>query len=256
MNDSATSSNANSSGSTSELKNVWDAPRNTPSVVGKKDYGEEKPFGSKYYYAHNSSKAIGGYKDGLKMEDFSMNGPRLLSKGGKKVETSTNTAETTDIPRTTYDNKPASTITAHDPKLIKITKYLWDDSGDSNGRATIRIDSLPQSTGSTTSSSSPLVDFAQLDIGEATANFLCEETKEGLLVELKGGETSDYRYQLKIPKLYGEAESIKCILKTKRLLVKIQKKASPFTPKDSGSEEPAEESAPHYETWPHPHKKA
>lgn len=255
MNDTTTNSAATAS---TELKNVWDAPRNTPSVVGKKDYSEEHPFGSSYYFAHNNSKATGGYKDGLKMEDYTMNGPRLLSKGGKPVESSTsasanNAAETTAT-ATADSKKPA--VVAHDPNLIKITKYLWDDSGDANGVATIRIDSLPQSTGST----APLVEFKQLCIAEAKADFLNPETKQGLLVELSGDETNEKRYQLKIPNLFGEAESVRAVLKTKRLLVKIQKKASPFTPKDSGSTKESSEAddkdSPQYETWPHPHKKA
>jgi len=37
----------------------------------KEDPEEKKPFESSYYYAHNSSRKIGGYTDGLKAGDVS-----------------------------------------------------------------------------------------------------------------------------------------------------------------------------------------
>jgi hypothetical protein len=58
----------------------------------KQDAAASKPFGSSYYYAHNSTRSKGGYADGLRMEDYTMNGPRLLSRGGKPVDTTTATA--------------------------------------------------------------------------------------------------------------------------------------------------------------------
>ncbi len=70
------------------LKNVWDAPRNQTSQQ-KTTHSNDKPFGSSYYYAHNNPNAKGGYKDGLKMEDYTMNGPRLLAKGGTPVTITT-----------------------------------------------------------------------------------------------------------------------------------------------------------------------
>lgn len=38
----------------------------------KVDPEEKKPFESSYYYAHNSSRKIGGYTDGLKAGDVSL----------------------------------------------------------------------------------------------------------------------------------------------------------------------------------------
>ena len=69
------------------INDVWEERRkrgiaHAPTVVKQDSQETKKPFGSSYYYAHNSTKNKGGYSDGLKMEDFTMNGPRLLSKGG------------------------------------------------------------------------------------------------------------------------------------------------------------------------------
>jgi len=52
--------------------------------VKKKEFFD-RPFGSSYYYAHNNLKATGGYKDGLRTEDYVMNQPRLLSKNGVMI---------------------------------------------------------------------------------------------------------------------------------------------------------------------------
>lgn len=224
------------------LKNVWDAPRNTPSLVGKKDYGEEKPFGSKYYYAHNNSKATGGYKDGLKMEDYTMNGPRLLSKDGKPVTGApVESSSTLGPPDESKSVATKTSIQFADPRFIPITKYLWDDPGDSKGIATIRIDSLPTKSGSMP----PMVNYSDIAIGDISAKL----AGEGLLVQLTEDSTSSAseprRYQLKIPKLYGDAASVKVVRKTKRLLVKIQKKQrSVFSSNKSNMD-----------AWPQPHRK-
>jgi hypothetical protein len=79
------------------LKDIWEERRRNGTLSsnsGKTNPGN-KPFGSSYYYAHNNPNATGGYKDGLRMEDFTMNQPRLLSKGGVMASASeSNAAET------------------------------------------------------------------------------------------------------------------------------------------------------------------
>ena len=113
----------------------------------------QKPFGSSYYYAHNNPHPTGGYKDGLRMEDYAMNGPRLLRKGGKPVGNTPNatpntTTSASSIPSTTAEDATATTTdTAQNiqqqrrRRRIPITQYLWDDDGGKTG--TILIDKLP-----------------------------------------------------------------------------------------------------------------
>jgi hypothetical protein len=120
------STTARTSRSSQPLKNIWERGQSNGSNTGKKNHGD-KPFGSKYYYAHNNANATGGYKDGLKTEDYTMNGPRLLSRGGQEVE-----AE--PIPQGEQIQKsiipPSSKIVVTQDLGKKITKYLWDDPGE------------------------------------------------------------------------------------------------------------------------------
>ena len=189
-----------------------------------------KPFGSSYYYAHNNSSAKGGYTDGLKIEDYTMNGPRLLSKGGQPVkdansQANENLATSSMRETTTSAHKKGAHI-----KTRQITRYLWDDEGDDSGVAVIRIDQLP------TTNPTELIDWADANVTEATANIVGDS---GLLVSIKTND-SDVQYRLYIKQLYGPATAVKAVTKTKRLLIRIHKK------KEKANLKP----------WPHPQKKA
>ena len=227
---------------------VWKDRRRKGVVPAKSSTKEkaptgDKPFHSSYYYAHNSTNSKGGYSDGLQMEDFTMNGPRLLSKGGKSVQTSNeeqtmSTPFIEELPEDDDENQSNPPKATHvssqsqpqNPTLV-ISKYLWDDPGDSKGVASIRIDSLPNPKGTGT------IDWKDVSIQSTEAKLIND--KKGLLVTAKA---TDVIYKLEIKQLYGEVSSVKTIVKAKRLIVKLQKNTGYFYRKN-------------LEEWPHPQKK-
>lgn len=221
-------------------KDVW-ADRRLKGIAAASSHGakseapDEKPFGSKYYYAHNNSGATGGYSDGLKMEDFTMNGPRLLSRSGTPLQ----------VVQPNSAQEPAAEISALNPpsgddiklkprtpekRTLLIARYLWDDPGDSSGIANIRIEQLPGVPSTET------VSWKDTEVSEASAEITGDG---GLLVLVR--TTSAFHYKLHIPRLYGEVTSIKTIIKPqKRLIVRLYKKKGFLNVK----------------AWPHPQKKA
>ncbi|KAL3945552.1 MAG: hypothetical protein SGBAC_000376 [Bacillariaceae sp.] len=232
----AATSKSNDSKSTTKLKNVWDVSKNSKTSHTKKHH-EDVPFESKYYYAHNNPNATGGYKDGLKMEDYVMNGPRLLSKGGKTVESGSSLgegnddeAEPTEPTEPQVEVEPKATPTVK--QIRAISKYLWDDTGNSNGIATIRIDTLPDKHGKP-------IDWKDATVTNITAKL----AGEGMLLKVESAECD---YQLKIAKLYGDASEVKAVSKAKRLLVKITKKKIAVLAKRKES---------NMDAWPQPHRK-
>lgn len=228
--DDAQTNETSKGGLAATLKNVWEVGQSKVGGDASKKSHDDKPFGSKYYYAHNNPGATGGYKDGLRMEDFRMNGPRLLSKGGQGVEDTASASETTSPVLKVAP--PKTRILAHDPSITNITKYLWDDPGDYNGIATIRIESLPLKNGK-------FLDWKDVKVEDITADL----PGEGLLVKIV---TDQGKFQLKINKLYGDAAAVKTISKSKRLLVRIyKKKNSVLAVMDSSN----------LDAWPQPHRK-
>jgi hypothetical protein len=219
-------------GMAATLKNVWEVGQSKMGGDATKKSHEDKPFGSKYYYAHNNPGATGGYKDGLRMEDFRMNGPRLLSKGGLGVEDTAAASEESTSPGLAVV-PPKARILAQDPSVTNITKYLWDDPGDYNGIATIRIESLPLKYGD------KFVDWTDVKVEDITADL----PGEGLLVKIV---TDQGKYQLKINKLYGDAAAVKTVSKSKRLLVRIYKKKNAVL---------AVMDTSNLDAWPQPHRK-
>jgi hypothetical protein len=218
-------------GMAATLKNVWEVGQSKMGGDAAKKSHDDKPFGSKYYYAHNNPGATGGYKDGLRMEDYRMNGPRLLSKGGQGVDDTAATSEENTLPAPKVA-PPKTRILAQDPSITNITKYLWDDPGDYNGIATIRIDSLPLKN-------DKFVDWKDVKVEDITADL----PGEGLLVKIV---TDQGKYQLKINKLYGDAAAVKTVSKSKRLLVRIYKKKNAVL---------ANMDTSNLESWPKPHRK-
>ena len=230
-------------------KDIWKAGENKHASLKKpKAAYTEKPFGSKYYYAHNDSKTTGGYKDGLTMEDYRMNGPRLLSVNGLSVDNNNNNGNGDDgqkddsndyskgeTTETNADVAPPTRINAHDTDVKNITKYLWDDPGNGKGIATIRVDVLPGEK------FGEFVDFGDVNIQDVTATL----PGEGLMAKITvvGKETPSY--QLNIKKLYGDAADVKVIVKPKRLLIKVYKKRHGFLSKNDNN----------LGSWPQPHRK-
>ena len=229
-------------------KDIWNVGQSSQTNLKKtKAVYTEKPFGSKYYYAHNDSNTTGGYKDGLKMEDYRMNGPRLLSvnglsvvhgdqkeDGGKKEATSEAEATADE----SNESAPMTRITARDPRVKNITKYLWDDPGNAKGIATIRVDVLPGDK------FGEFTDINDVTIQDAQATL----PGEGLLAKItvvSDQETTPTCYQLKINKLYGDAGEAKVVIKPKKLLIKIYKKKHGFLSKNNDN----------MGAWPQPHRK-
>jgi len=214
-----------------DFKDVWGERRKrgvTASSSSGKTSAVDKPFGSSYYYAHNNPNATGGYKDGLRMEDYTMNQPRLLSKGGVTAseQSEPSPSEVDDATATSPASNKRVTVV---PVAKRISKFLWDDPGDSNGIATIRIDILPGSTLTET------ISWRQANITDISAALV--DDKKGLLIELEGADGT--RYRLQIPKLYGDVDEVRRVAKPNRLLVRVYKKKSWMNKKN-------------LQSWPHP----
>jgi hypothetical protein len=233
--------------SASDPHDVWAERQSrgiTPaSLHHRKGAGEAKPFGSSYYYAHNDPNRTGGYKDGLRMEDFTMNGPRLLSKGGQQsssIHHEENAFESASTPAegildepipAVGDPKPSSTTR----RILAVTKYFWYDSRDTKGVGTIRIDQLPGRT-----STDPLIEWKDAGVTNVDGQFIPQgegdnHNQTDLLVNITTDQDVDYR--LHIPNLYGKVSKVATVIKSnKRLLIKLHKEKASII-------------------WPHPHQK-
>lgn len=152
-----------------------------------------------------------------------MNGPRLLSKGGVRVNEDSNSNATPENDTSAAkDEQSESSNDAKDrPKQTKltastaITKYMWDDDATGN-IAKIHIDSLP------TKSSTAAIKWEDAGIPKENVQVrLIGESNEGLFVSVAH---EGRRYHLHVPKMYGEVESVKSIVKKNKLLIKITKK--------------------------------
>jgi hypothetical protein len=211
-----------------------------PRRADSSSSSNNKPFGSQYYYAHNSSNAAsGGYKDGLRMEDYAMNGPRLLSKNGQDMRnlssarpaaSSTATPASDDSLAQASSSRQQSIQTTATKRVLPVTKYLWDDDG-TDRMATIRIDKLPGGLRST----DPPLAWAQVPVTELTAELT---DTGGVRVEIV--TQLDWNYRLEIVQLYGKVVHVQATRRPKRLLVKLTKPMSA-----TWAAKP----------WPHPHKK-
>ncbi len=208
-------------GSSSKLKNVFDIKQSAPNISEAPNSSDQKdddaPFKSSYYYAHNNPKTIGGYKDGLKAEDYVMNGPRLLSKSKQYAEVSnvTSSSKTNNVAKM----KMGSTA---------INRYLWDDDGNTDGIARIIIDTLPTSSAGPSSTS---INWQDTGITkEDVKSKLVGVWKNGLILQIRqkingrDNNSSYKRYHLHVSRMFGEVDEVKSIAKGKKLIVKLYKK--------------------------------
>lgn len=213
---------------TGDLKNVFDVHQPPPNVgKAEKDDGE-KPFKSSYYYAHNHLKKTGGYKDGLKAQDYVMNGPKLLAKGGKSVlddGNGPNSGASEEKPASAETKAEASTTPAVSQPAktslgsIAINRYLWDDDGNKDGVAKIYITTLPGK-----STASPTINWEDGNVSKSdVASKLIGQSKNGLIVQIRADAA---RYHLYVPRLYGEVKEMKTIVKSKKLIIKLTKKST------------------------------
>jgi hypothetical protein len=212
-----------------------------PAQPGARSPGEpgpgDKPFGSKYYYAHNNPSSTGGYKDGLRMEDYTMNGPRLLARNGVALPDKDNVSGFSSPVQDSTDKGDRSTKKAT-RRIVPVSQYLWDDPG--KGTGTIRVDHLPHPT-------KPGEKRSWKDSGIARVRACLVSDGCGIEVVMEP-ESSDeasgggVEYRLVIPKLYGPVASVAAVTKTTRLLVKLEKRTTLL---DRSNAKP----------WPHPQKK-
>ncbi|KAL7512754.1 hypothetical protein ACHAXN_009850 [Cyclotella atomus] len=202
------------------LRNVFSVKQKPPVTGGgnKKD-SIDRPFGSSYYYAHNNANSKGGYADGLRAEDYVMNGPKLLSKGGVRVDDErdelSNEAreldDTADVTSSDQRKKWAKIISASK----QITRYLWDDDGEGD-IAKIHIDCLPK-----TSTETMTWQEASISKDGVEVNLIGQDN-DGLTIRIVSED--EKKYHLHIPKMYGSADSVKAIVKRHKLIVKITKR--------------------------------
>lgn len=221
--------------SSAPIQDVWaerQAKGVAPASLNHRIGDQDKPIASSYYYAHNSHSKTGGYKDGLRMEDYTMNGPRLLSRGGSRVESETASETATPPSWAAPEAAPVPKAVTAGKRVLPINKYLFDDPGDSKCIATIRIDQLP---GKISGESIAWKDANVTDIKASKVG-------DGVLVEV---QTPEIDYRLAIAVLYGEISEVKAVVAkaNKRLLVRLHKKTSLLDKSNA-------------KAWPHPHKKA
>jgi hypothetical protein len=233
-----------------EIIDAWEERRRRGiaihSLHEKKDvHGkEEKPFGSSYYYAHNNTKAKGGYSDGLRMEDFTMNQPRLLSKGNSSIcenDYIQNQQQQQDVEayscKDTIHIETAPSTKLPSKRILQISKYLWDDSGSKNGEGSIRIELLPISSTETIS----WEQYWKDNSATMSVSTDFDITKDGVIITIQS-TTSNIDYRFEIKNFFGPVVDVKTLVKSKRLIVKLTKKTSLFDKSN-------------LKAWPHPQKK-
>jgi hypothetical protein len=221
---------------TGELKSIWEERKKngTDGDQFTKTDSEGRPFGSSYYFAHHKSSS-GGYKDGLRMEDYAMNGPRLLSKEGQAVDGVHQPTKGDFEPRTAMDPtkpKPFEERVMIALSIIPITRYLFDDPGDPKGIATIRIEGLPSKDGK------QVIPWKDANVKDIKAELV--NSNKGLSVQV---ETDDGKYRLHIPALYRKVDAVTKVSKGKRLVVRLYKSVSSDIEKDTAA-------------WPYPYAKS
>ena len=165
-----------------------------------------------------------------------MNGPRLLRKGGVSITANYNSIDNSvgkeeETSQSEQQNVSSLSTTIISKRKLSastaITKYMWDDDGAIN-IAKIHIDTLPTSSSSSSSSSSSTGTIKWEDTNIIKANVdvrLIGDNNEGLYISII--DEGEKRYHLHVPKMYGEADSVKAIVKKHKLLVKIYKKRVP-----------------------------
>lgn len=251
------------------VNDVWEERRQrgipAASLHTKKDVTgkKEKPFGSSYYYAHNSTKTTGGYKDGLTMEDYTMNGPRLLSRNGTTAiekEPSIYSQQPHSDDSGCVKSNDSSLNKNEEPKrrVIPISKYLWDDPGSSNGIATIRVDSVATFKPKSSESIDWKIIRPFITNIDASLSGVGKD-KDGLYVKIKAEiaadrnssasvlmddpkQTISVEYVLQLQKLYGYVQKVECVSKEKRLLIRLYKQSTMFDKSN-------------LKAWPQPQKK-
>lgn len=220
----------------------------------------------------------------MRAEDYAMNGPRLLSRGGVRVENDdvdgggrrengdrdpANDADNDPAPSSTSTSTSSSTCDAVERHTststsksigasIPITRYLWDDDGGDVAR--IHIDVLPSFTSSTDATTMRWEDAGVTaddvevrliggggggidDYGTARRGLYVGVVVDASSPSSSGGGTTRgggtdggsssnagrrrRRCHLHVAKMYGDAESVRFVVKRRKLLIKITKRRVP-----------------------------
>jgi hypothetical protein len=219
---------------------------------GNRNQSQRQFYNSTYYYAHNKYKRGGGYSDGLEAEDYTMNGPRLLSKNGISVmagkinkgsgcvEASTNSCRNStddyidrtnagetaslEVQKIAATTRPSQEMTK---VTIPITKYLWEDT---DTISKIRIESLPltvRHVDGTSEQSAATIPWSQANIPRSNIHIRIRNDRQGFVLQLKRQQSSqevdETHYLLQISNLYGKIDAATAVWKSSRLLVKLIK---------------------------------
>ena len=185
-----------------------------------------------------------------------MNGPKLLAKGGKRVEEEDGNAATKSNGDESGENDQEGTISSRQsdnsnsdddgandatnnapsvpsrpPSLpsnsVPIARYMWDDEAVASGCSDVgklMIDTLPNKP-----SSAPDIKWEGAGIGKAdvTATIVGDDSR-GLLIAIDRSDMATgmqpKHYHLYIRRMYGDVAEVKVVVKAKRLLVKLIKK--------------------------------
>eukprot|EP00547_Thalassionema_nitzschioides_P017758 CAMPEP_0194251968 /NCGR_PEP_ID=MMETSP0158-20130606/26569_1 /TAXON_ID=33649 /ORGANISM="Thalassionema nitzschioides, Strain L26-B" /LENGTH=281 /DNA_ID=CAMNT_0038989257 /DNA_START=30 /DNA_END=872 /DNA_ORIENTATION=- len=212
------------------LKNIWDERKKNGSTTAdsrvQKTDADGKPFGSSYYYAHNSLRKTGGYTDGLRMEDYQMETPRLLSKNGiSYTEKGSPSGGSCKSSMTNTGSQKNITTRKERVSFIPINKYLWDDPGDSKRIGTIRVEQLTDNL----SWKDAAISDIQIDVKDKICLTVLVNTEDGKI------------YRLRIPELYGEVNEVRKVRKANRLLLRLYKESE---------NERGKKSANNLQAWP------
>lgn len=202
-----------------DLRNIWDfnasKDKNSYSAgASKADDTSSKQFHkSTYYYAHNQHTSGGGYADGLKAEDFVMNGPRLLSKNGVPVAPSARqeSKEKEDPASSEQPPQPARstpTMTSQD-----ITKFLWDDERDVSK---VYIQMIP------TPARGDTVPWSDAKVSADNVSVKMVGGGQGFDLRIRMPEES-HCCHLKVVKLYATIKEVDFICKRNKLILKLTK---------------------------------
>mmetsp|Transcript_7783 Transcript_7783/g.16901 ORF Transcript_7783/g.16901 Transcript_7783/m.16901 type:complete len:311 (-) Transcript_7783:53-985(-) len=185
-----------------------------------KTNSSSKPFESSYYYAHNSIRKTGGYTDGIKTEDYVMNGPRLLSstvEGMKTPDTGGNELNTIPVVVAESCNKVERSeldLLRAELRGTALNKYLIDESKDKDLIATVYISDIPGYDS-----------WENSDIKKSgiSTNFCLTSTKTSC-VTIQMHNAKGENFYLLMKKVNGVVRDIKVIVKKKRLVVKLMKR--------------------------------
>jgi hypothetical protein len=230
---------------------------------GNRNQSQRQFYNSTYYYAHNKYKRGGGYSDGLEAEDYTMNGPRLLSKNGIPVmagkinndsgcvegsayscsnsvhdsdgknrtftddcndRTNAGESASLEVQKIAATTRPSQEMTK---VTIPITKYLWEDT---DTISKIRIESLPMTVrhvDGTSEQTTTTIPWSQANIPRSNIHIRIRQDRQGFVLLLKRQQSSqevdETHYLLQISNLYGRIDAATTVWKSNRLLVKLIK---------------------------------